>query len=190
MKRLFFLVIPFLLFSCRSTQLLPSSYDESVYLFNSYETAMEAYAQIEPYETMEDELKDLGFDIKQGNNVEVMTYLDVSKMFLHNQAIEKNDLPLGIIECLKAQGECRAYKFIFESTRKERYGSFWADVADFRKKTHHTGWRFECVIIVANEIVVYSLQSGVPNIDKRDVKKQPLGPLQNFGPQDVIKNAY
>jgi hypothetical protein len=148
---------------------------------------MDAYDQISLYETTKEELKLWGFDVDNGRNVQALTYLDVSKLFLHNPAISKDDLPDGVLDCLKSKNGCLAYKFSIENVSKERYGSFWADVCEFRKKTHHTGWRFETMIIIVDGKVVYKLQSGVPNIDRKEVEKQPLGPLQGLGPHDVRK---
>jgi len=185
MNKVVLIVLALLLTSCKSTHFLPSSYDESVTTFDSYQKAIELYDSIVLHETSKEELKALGFDVDKGQNVQALTYLDVSKRFLHNPAISKDDLPDGVIKCLESKDGCYAYQFYIEKINKERYGSFWADAFDFRKKVHHTGWKFDAMIIIVDNVVVYKLQSGVPNIDRKEVEKQPLGPLQGMDPRDV-----
>jgi hypothetical protein len=146
---------------------------------------MVAYDNIELHRTTKVGLQDLGFDVDSGNNVEILTYLDVSKMFLHNDAIELSSLPDGVLRCLEAKEGCNAYQFNIEVINEERYGNFWADVFDFRKKVHHTGWSFETILIMSDGVVVYKLHKGKPNIDKKVVEKQPLGPLQGKGFHDL-----
>ena len=176
-------------FGCKSVSLLPSSYDETVSKHDSYESLKNSYDNIVIGSSTKGDLKQVGFDLDFGNNVEELTYVAVSKIFLHNPAIDRSDLPEGIIECLEAKGGCKAYKISIENINKERYGSFWADVFNFRKRTRHTGWRFEALFILVNDKVVYALQSGQHNIDKTEVKKNPLGPVQGFGGEKLIDMA-
>jgi len=166
--------------------LLPSSYDENVSNHDSYESVKKSYDMVVLHSTTKKELKEIGFDLDHGENVEILTYVEVSKIFLHNSAIIRSDLPSGILDCLEAKGSCKAYKISFESINKERYGNFWADVFDFRKKVHHTGWKFEALFIVVDDVVVYSLHSGQPNINKKEIDKNPLGPLQRLSGDDAL----
>ena len=122
-----------LLFLTGCVTLLPSDYDETVSRFDSYESVKSAYDQVILHRTNKERLRQIGFDLDDGQNVEILTYVEVSKIFLHNSAISRDDLPQGVLDCLEAKGSCKAYKFSIENISKERYGSFWADVFDFRK---------------------------------------------------------
>jgi len=189
MKKLVTIIamLSLLLSSCVS--LLPSSYDETVSVHKSYESVQHSYDKIVLDETSKENLKDIGFDLEAGQNIEVLTYVEVSKIFLHNPAINRSDLPEGILECLQAKGGCKAYKFSFQNINKERFGSFWADAFNFRKRSHYTGWTFNALLILVDDKVVYTLHSGQPNIDKTEIEKNPLGPLQGFGGGELLDMA-
>jgi hypothetical protein len=159
---------------------LPSKHDESVSYFDSYDNALSFFEQISHGETTVDTLSDMGFDIKK-ENVELLNYVQVQDMFMSNANITTDKLPEGVIECLKAQDGCTAYRLTIEKENEERYGSFFADLFQFRKKTNHTGWKFEALFVVVDDTITYSLHSGEPNINRNEVIKNPLGPLNKSG---------
>ena len=61
------------------------------------------------------------------------------------------------------------------------------DLFNFRRKSTESGWRFEALIVIIDDIVVYKLWGGNPMIDQDKETKNPLGPLQNSG--DILKEA-
>ena len=63
----------------------------------------------------------------------------------------------------------------------KRYGNFFLDVLNFRRKSRESGWRFRALFIVVEDIVVYKLWGGSPVIDELSETKNPLGPLQDLG---------
>jgi hypothetical protein len=119
--------------------------------------------------------------------MKLLTYTDVVSTFLSNPNLTKEDIPKGIRDCLKAQGGCKAYRFYAEHINEERYGNFLIDVLNFRKRTKTTGWKFEALIVVVDGVVVYTMHSGEPNVNTKEVKKNPLGPLQGMDFEDVQK---
>lgn len=169
---------------CATSRLLPSEEREAVG-FNSFESAYSSYNEIRPGETTRNELSAIGFDTLRSTNTEVLTYTDVLAIFMNNPNIGKNDLPSGVLECLKAQSGCQAYRFHTEQQDKDRYGNFFVDMLNFRKKERTTGWRFEALVIIVDDVVKYSLHSGERNIDLKEIQRNPLGPLQDFGIGDI-----
>jgi hypothetical protein len=174
--------------SLRSERLLPSSESTSKG-FQSYDDAFGAFQMIYVGQTRISELSGIGFDPENSPNVTVMRYTDVVSLFLNNPSITKKDIPEGILDCLEAQGGCVAYRFQMEQIDEKRYGSFFADMLNFRKRTQTTGWRFEALIVVVDQTVAYALHSGQKHIDKHEVKRNPLGPLQDVGGRDVVKTV-
>ena len=62
----------------------------------------------------------------------------------------------------------------------ERYGNVVLDMFNFRRKTRTTGWKFQGLIILNGERVVYKLESGEPKILELEDRENPLGPLQEI----------
>lgn len=169
----------FVLTGC--VHLLPSSSDTTETQWSSYAEAHQAFSSIVNGQTRLSEIQSAGFDVWEGTNIKTLSYLDVQNMFLSHPSLILADLPEGIAQCLEAQEECGAYLLSISRLDKERYGSFWADMFGFRKRVHETGWTYEVLLVVVDDIVVYALESGIPNIDKRQVEKNPLGPLEGIG---------
>lgn len=189
MKNLITLTVLLLfMFLCTScVHLLPSNYEEDKALWTDYGAASSAFSSIVHGTTRLSEIQTTGFDIFNGANIKTLNFLDVQEMFLSHPSLELEDLPKGVRDCLEAQDHCDAYLLSVERLKSERYGSFWADLFGFRKKTHHTGWKYEVLLVVIDDIVVYALESGIPNIDRREVEKNPLGPLDGFGEEALEK---
>jgi hypothetical protein len=174
---------------CRSSnhnKLWPSKYDESISFFDNYEHALDFFELIKPGETNLKQLSKMGFDINK-ENVQLLNYVQVQEMFLTTASITKADLPDGVLECLEAKDGCIAYRMVIEKVDEKRYGSFFADLLEFRKKTNQSGWRFEALFVVVGDTIVYALHSGEPHINKNEVIKNPLGPLNHMSGRDIFK---
>jgi hypothetical protein len=175
--------------SLNGDKLLPST-ETKVKGFSSYEDAYGAYQSIYEGQTRVTELASIGFDPETSPNVTVLRYTDVVSIFLSNPSLTKNDIPKGILDCLEAQNGCVAYRFKMENIHKERYGNFVVDALNFRKRTHTSGWTFEILIVVVDDIVVYALHSGSKHIDRSEIKRNPLGPLQDLNGSDVKSAVF
>jgi len=63
-----------------------------------------------------------------------------------------------------SRGECKSAFAIFHSSQ-----------------TNTLGWQFDALIILQDDLVVYKLWSGKPNILLQEEERSPLGPLQGVG---------
>lgn len=156
--------------------LLPSARKTSESPWQSYAEVKAAFDQVVVGQTTEEDLKTLGFDVKQARNVKILNYLDIAATV---QAIPSATLDPGLRACLEARADCRAYVFQPERTNSQRIGNFWLDILSFRRKTHDTGWRFKGLIVFVNSHVAYKLSSGEPQIDQMQDQHNPLGPFQD-----------
>lgn len=125
--------------------------------------------------------KRLGFDPFSIPNVKILTYLDIIQRFIFNPSIKKEDLDEGIQRCIDAKTRCVAYEINPRITKSKRHGNFWLDFFNFKRNIKETGWRFEAIIVMVDDVVVYKLWGGNPLIDEGRETKNPLGPLQNAG---------
>lgn len=159
------------------SSLLPSAKDETVTSWQLFEQAKQAYDKINLGNSRAD-LKDLGFDVVNSPNVQVLSYLDVATKV---QSIPKTELDTGLQECLLKPNQCQAYVIDLRNIKSKRVGNFWADFFNFRRKTDATGWRFNALLVMIDDQVTYKLWSGTPKVELYEEKRNPLGPLQSFG---------
>jgi len=164
---------------CASSKYLPSSKDLTRSPWNSYDEIKAAFDQIQPYQTDTTKLKELGFAPEVTPNVQILNYLDIIQRFLPNQSITTKDLDGGLQDCLASRDHCQAYEIRIHHTDAERYGNVMADLFNFRRRTTITGWEFQALIVLKDDLAVYKLYSGRPNINEFRDRKNPLGPLQN-----------
>ena len=95
----------------------------------------------------------------------------------------------GVSECILAKTNCSGYEINERVMRSKRYGNFWSDLLNFKRKTDIKGWQFHGIILVNKQLVIYKLSNGQPSIHEKVEKNNPLGPLQSGGiALDVIKN--
>jgi len=170
------LVAAVVLFSGCSS-LLPSKKDETVTSWQQFEEAKAAYDQI-ALGNSRAELKELGFDVDNSPNIQVLSYLDVADKI---DTIPMTQLDPGLQECLQRRDECQAYEIDLKKLRGKRIGNFWADFFNFRRRTDATGWRFNALLVMIDDQVTYKLWSGTPKVELYEEKRNPLGPLQTFG---------
>ena len=76
---------------------------------------------------------------------------------------------------------CRAVEVDISNSRSERVGSFFLDFLNFRRKTEISGWRFNAVVVLKDDVVVYKLWGGRPMIKEVTESRNPMGPLQGGG---------
>jgi len=160
--------------------LLPSAKQYTESPWKSYEAVKNAFDKIVPGQTTLKDLETLGFGPGQTPNVELLNYLDIIQKFMPNQSIRIEDLDPAIQTCLKVKDLCSGLKISPEWIDNKRYGNLFLDLFNFERKTKISGWRFEALLVVIDDVVVYKLSSGQPKVLRDENKRNPLGPIQDI----------
>lgn len=191
-KTMKFLAIFIILIMFGCSSLLPSAKQITRSQWETFDDAKMAFDKIIPYKTTAEELGRLGFDPFSTPNVRILTYLDIIQRFMFNPSIKKEELDEGIQACIDAKNNCRAYEIELRNIANKRYGNFWLDFFNFRRKIKESGWQFNALVVIVNDMVVYKLWGGKPIVDEGKETKNPLGPLQNSGDliRDLIKEPF
>jgi hypothetical protein len=164
--------------------LLPKSKNESSE-FKSFEEARLAIEGLTPMKSTLGNLSTLGIDPIKHPNTTILTHADVVRRFVPGSVLGKNDLDPGVVSCLEARDACRGMDVVATRIEKNRTGNFLADFFNFSRRTDTTGWRFNAVILLVNNVVVYRTWGGQPSVNETEVRTNPLGPLQDSGPSTV-----
>jgi len=139
-----------------------------------------AFNSITPNHTTIKELRHMGFDPAVTPNITIMPYIDIVPIFMPNPNIHMCDLPIGVqIYIQSATNNC-AYRVILQDVMQKRHGNLLLDIFGFKRLTHQSGWRFRGLILIKNNVVVYTLSSGEPNISSDESVIKPLGPFQDM----------
>lgn len=149
--------------------------------WRSFEEAQQAFEQIVVHQTTSADLKRLRIDPATTPNVTILNYSDVLRRFIPNPSIDASSLDAGVRECLQATTRCQGYEVDHRVLKRKRYGNFWVDILNFKRKTDIVGWRFNAVVLITNDLVVYKITGGQPAIHDREESTNPLGPLQGIG---------
>ncbi|OGT00320.1 MAG: hypothetical protein A3K04_07000, partial [Gallionellales bacterium RBG_16_56_9] len=128
--------------------------------WQSFQEAQQTFDKIIPYKTTVQELQQLKLDPDSNPNVIILNYSDILRRFVPNTAIDGFELEKGVHDCILANAACKGYELEYKSITRKRYGNFWADFMNFRRKTNIVGWRFNGVILIKGNMVVYKLTSG------------------------------
>ena len=161
--------------------LLPSIQQTTKSPWQSFEEAKRSFDKIMPQETTGEDLKRLGFDPFETPNVKLITYLELTERFLPNQSIRLEDLDPGVQSCLKVRDVCQGYEVSPTMLNSKRYGNVFLDLFNFRRKQITTGWKFNALIVLKNDLVVHKVWGGEPNVSEFEDKRNPLGPFQDIG---------
>ncbi len=164
--------------------LLPKSKNESSE-FKSFEEARLAIEGLTPMKSTLGNLSTLGIDPIKHPNTTILTHADVVRRFVPGSVLGKSDLDPGVVSCLEARDACRGMDVVATRIEKNRTGNFLADFFNFSRRTDTTGWRFNAVILLVNNVVVYRTWGGQPSVNETEVRTNPLGPLQDSGPSTV-----
>lgn len=176
-------LLPVLLLAACSS-MLPKTKTESP-TFQNFDDARKAVESLTPMRSDVSTLSGLGLDpIKQPNTV-ILTYADIIKRVVNGSVIGKEDLDTGIVRCLEARDTCRGWEMNIARITRERNGGFWSDFFNFTRRTETTGWRFNALILLVNDVVVYRTWGGQPIVHELELHNNPLGPLQDVGPSLV-----
>lgn len=160
--------------------LLPSGSAVSAGSWKSFDEAKGAYDRIVPERTTVRELSELGFDPFQTPNIAILSHADIRRRFSVTSLAGDEIDPL-LRDCLASRERCTAYETDIKHTERHRSGNFWLDFLEFRRTTGITGWRFNAIIVLKDDRVVYKLWGGQPLIRESEDDRNPLGPLQGSG---------
>jgi hypothetical protein len=167
--------------STACSTLLPRSEALTDSPWQSFEQAQGAFDQIILHKTTVEDLRRLKLDPASNPNVTILNYSDVLRRFIPSPSIDASSLDAGVQECLRAATRCRGYEVDHRVLKRNRYGNFWADIFNFRRKIDIVGWRFNAVVLITDDVVVYKLTGGQPEIHEHEESNNPLGPFQGSG---------
>ena len=89
----------------------------------------------------------------------------------------------GLRACLIKWQNCTGLEIEQTHTERESVGGFWLDIFGFRQETSLTGWRFNAVTVLDENVVILKVWSGQPNIRKLEEERNPLEALQESEPR-------
>jgi hypothetical protein len=168
-----------LLGGCSS--LLPKSNQVTASPWQSYQDVQNAFDKIVPGSTTIADLRRMKLDPGSNPNIAILNYADVMRKFMLSPSLSINDLDDGVRVCVTAKVNCRGFEVSQNSVQKSRNGNVVLDVLGFYRETHTAGWRFNGLILLKDEVVVYKLTSGEPAIRQTEENQNPLGPVQAIG---------
>ena len=166
--------------------MLPRAQSASDSPWQSYQEAQATFDQILPYKTTANDLRALKLDPLQNPNITLLNYSDVLRRFIPSPTTNPRDLDQGVQDCIQAKSTCRGYEIDQKSIKRKRYGNFLADFLNFKRKVDIAGWRFNGVILIRDDVVVYKLTGGQPAIHELEESRNPLGPFQGIGESRLL----
>lgn len=175
----------FLLSGCSA--LLPRGESVAESPWQNFAEAQQTFDRIIPYTTTVQDLRALKLDPLQNPNITLLNYSDVLRRFIPSPSTDTRDLDPGVQDCIKAKSACKGYEVDQKTVKRRRYGNFLADFLNFKRKVDIVGWRFNGVILIKDEVVVYKLTGGQPAIHEHEENKNPLGPLQGIGESRLLR---
>lgn len=181
-----FLIAPLWLGACSS--LLPKGEVVTEGPWKNFQEAQQTFDKITPNKTTIEALKPLGLSLDSNPNVTLLNYSDVLRRFIPGSSVGTLDLDPGILECLSAKTACKGYEINQKVIVRHRYGNFWADFLNFKRKVDIVGWSFRGTLLTKDDLIIYKLTGGQPVIHERDENENPLGPLQGLGESRFLNN--
>jgi hypothetical protein len=178
------LLLTLLVSGCSSW--LPRARNESSQ-FKSFDEARLAIDALVPMKSDIKALTALGIDPVKQPNTTILTQADIVRRFVPSALLKREDLDPGVLACLEARDTCRGWELTATRILKARTGNFLADFTNFSRYSETTGWRFNAIILLVNDLVVFRAWGGQPNVNEREATTNPLGPLQEMGPA-IITN--
>jgi len=166
--------------------MLPHGEDKVLSPWDSYDTIKADYDQVVPGQSRRSDLAELGFTPERSPNVRILNHFEILNRVAPQNAVSRDDLPVRLRQCLKAEDGCQAYEVKVVQTHNHRYGNFLADFFNFRRKVKVEGWAFNAVFVLQDDTVIYKVWNGTPKIEEYRDTNNPLGPLQGIG-SDAVK---
>lgn len=164
------------------SSMLPKSHQETVSPWDSFEEAKAAFDNIEIGATDREAVHQLGFNPSSTPNVQILNYSQIAHVVLPgDRLIPEDEVPTAIRSCVLAQERCIGYQLEESRIKRNRVGNFWGDFLNFYRETLTTGWRFNALVVLVDNRVVFKQWSGQPSIREVGVSRNPLGPFQGAG---------
>ena len=163
------------------SSLLPRARSESS-PFKTFDEARNAIESLVPMQSNVATLTALGIDPVKQPNTTILTHADIVRQFVPSSLLRREDLNPGVLACLEARDTCRGWQLTASRISTARTGGFLADFTNFSRRSETTGWRFNALILLVNDVVVYRAWGGQPSVNETEVNTNPLGPLQDMGP--------
>lgn len=182
------MVIGLMLSSCSGNP-LPSSQTTVISQWDSFAEAKFSFDQIKSAQTTVDQLDSMGFGLGSSPNVRILNYLELTGRFMPNPTIGFDQLDHAVSLCLQAKTACEGYLVKIRKIDKSRQGNVMLDLLNFKRKTLSTGWQFDALLLINDDLVVYKIWGGTPNISELKHSKNPLGPLQGVSGA-VVKEVF
>lgn len=157
--------------------------------WQSFEEAQQTFDKITPYRTTVADLKVMNLDPYSQPNISILNYSDVLRRFAPNAPASADNLDAGVWECINAKTACQGFEVTQKSIKRNRSGSFLGDFLNFSRQVDVTGWSFNGVVLIKDNVVIYKLVSGQPQIREQEKSKNPLGPLQGAG-ESAVKSSF
>ena len=174
------LLIALLFFSVACESALPHQETRVISPWSSFEKAKADFDQIEPGATTAAELVPLGYDPFGGENVAVLTYMDIFERFVPNASMTLEQQDPAIQDCVNARNRCIGYLRVAMEEKDREFGNFWLNLFEFETNTEVAGFEFESTLVLVDDVVVYKLWEGHPAVLKRQSRTKPLGFLNDF----------
>jgi len=162
------------------SSLLPHSNTSTSSPWGSYAAAQKTFDGIVPGTTTQAELNRLGLNPGENPNVTILNYSDIIRRFASAGALDLTQLDRGVAECIAARSACRGLEVDHKVVQRKRFGNFFADFLNFKRKIDINGWRFTGLVLQKDGVVIYKLTGGQPVIHELEEHTQPLGPFQNY----------
>ena len=159
--------------------MLPSSREVTATSgWQKYADAEKTFDAIVPGKTTAEDLKALNLDPKTNPSITRLQTWQVRERFIPNTLVTLEDLDLGVRECIQAREACKAYEVNYVASQTTRTGNAALDLMKLHRKTQTAGWRFNGLILMKDDVVVYTLTAGQPRIQQVEEKQDYLGPVQ------------
>jgi hypothetical protein len=160
---------------------LPTSKDEVVSEWNSYDDAVKSLSTLTPYKATREDVHREGLDPRVNPSITVLHFADVLPKFTAAALVKQEDVDTGIRDCLHAGKQCSGYQISVKKTQRHRTGDFWLDSLNFKRETVTRGWSVDALLVFVDDMLVYELIGGHPVINEYELRRNPLGPLQGWG---------
>lgn len=160
---------------------LPQAQTEST-TFQSFDEARATIGSLVPMKSNVIDLKKAGFDPYATPNTKVLTHSDVVRLLVPSAILRREDLDPGVLVCMEARDSCYGLEIAVSKITRSRTGNFFYDFINFERRTETKGWRFNALILVVRDLVVYRAWGGQPEVSELEVNTNPLGPFQDIGP--------
>lgn len=168
------------------TSLLPHGKQEAQTPWTTYAEAQAMFAKIVPNKTTLADLKAIGVEPGRTPNVILLSHADLLRRLVATSSLDVRLLDRSLQECIASDHNCYALEIAQTRQDKKRIGNFWLDILNFQRTTDITGWRFDAIIDIQNDVVVYKLWTGEPVIHQIEGESTPLGPFQGIGTSSVF----